>query len=302
MDKLKRKIKELRPSTDTVIGRVTQKAGEGIRSAKDAVEELDRKKNTQQLTDSLPGTAQLELLSLHARQLALDKKLEKDRVRLMGYKCREATNEYRAKKDMEIHRAYFRSGGIRFHIVTLLDHIKLLDPEHDNVNTMIIHCYNSSIDWMLRDMDALREKYNALTHELEYAKEMFRDDAALKKSIGYTDCTEQLRNLKKSSGDELAMELPKLRAAVEANKEALESYIRRCENGLSYRPINNMELLVDLGELLSRENTEKLEKFAVADGWDPASYYAEVTQLGEELKTKILEKYQLQTKVETSRL
>lgn len=284
MDKFERLLKERKQKTQKAAHRVTQLAGEGIRSAKDAMEELDKKKIARQLTNPLPGGMQAELLKRDLRKL--DEKYEKNRERLIRYKCREVTNEYHSKKDMAIHSAYFRSGGIRFHIVTLLDHIKLLDPEHDDVNNMIISCYNSAIYWMMLDVDELKEKYDALTRELEGVKEMFWNDATLKKSIGYTDCTEQVKALKSASGDDLA----KLRAAVESNDKALKDYLRRCEKGLSYRPINNIELLEDLNKLLSPEVTDK---FAAPEGWDPESYYAAVTRFGNELKTELLEKYKV---------
>lgn len=288
MDKFERLLKERKQRTRKAAQRVTQLAVDGVRSAKDAMEELDKKKITRQLTDPLPGGMQAELLKRNLRKL--DEKYEKNRERLIRYKRREVTNEYHSKKDMAIHKAYFRSEGIRFHIVTLLDHIKLLDPEHDDVDTMIISCYNSAIYWMMLDVEELKEKYDALTRELEAVKELLWDDAVLKKSIGYTDCTEQIKALKNASVDELDRELPKLRAAAESNDKALKDYLRRCEEGLSYRPINNRELLSDLVKLLSQEKTDK---FAAPDDWNPESYYADVTRFGNELKTELLEKYKV---------
>lgn len=284
MDKFERLLKERKQKTRKAADRVIRLAGDGIRSAKDAMEELDKKKIAQQLTNSMPGGMQTELLKRDLRKL--DEKYEENRERLIRYKCREATNEYHSKKDMAIHKAYFRSEGIRFHIVTLLDHIKLLDPEHDDVDDMIIHCYNSAIYWMMLDVDELKEKYDELTRELEGVKKKLWNDAVLKKSMGYTDCEEQIKALKNASGDELA----ELRAAAGSNDKALTGYVKRCEKGLSYRPINNIELIEALIRLLSPENTDK---FAAADGWDPESYYAAVTQFGNELRTELLEKYKV---------
>ncbi len=289
MDKFERLLKGRRQKAQKAADRVTQLAREGVRSVKSAPNKPD-KMSAAPVSGSLPGKMQMELLSLSARQAGLDQKYEKNRERLMEYKVCEVTNEFRSKMDMDIHRAYYGDGGIRFRIETLLEHIKLLDPERDDVDTMIIHCYNSAISWMQQDVNKLVVDCGECSHELSIVKEKLRDDAVLQKALGYTDCEEQIKALKNAAKDELAMELPKLRAAVGSNDKALTGYIQRCKEGLSYRPWNNYGLFSALSSSLSQENTAE---FAVAEGWDPESYYAAVTRFGNELKTELLEKYKV---------
>lgn len=276
--------------THKVADRITQTIKDGILSVKSVLNESEKKKGTASQSGSSAAKAQIELLRLSFRQAELDKQYQKNRCRLMEYKQCEAGNEYIAELDTTVRRAYYRSGGIRFHIEKLSDNIEFIDPVHDDVCTMVVRCYNSAIVYMYNDVNKLIKEYDEQLDKLKGAQELFSDDASLKKALGYTDCSEQIRLIQNVAGDRKVAELKRLSATMDANEQRLTDYLKRCKEGISRRQTESSTLLSDLKRLLNQETTSK---FATTEGWNPLSYHTAVTQFSKALQKELFEKYPL---------
>ena len=293
MDELEKLLSRQKKLAQKVTGQVARTARKGVQAVQKGLESLDLpEKQAGPLVSLTPamGKHQQELRALYNRQMDADLLLQKNRGKLISCKQLETINEYSRKQDEAVYRAYFKSGGIRFHAQTLLEHLELLDPEQDDVKTMVVRCYNSAISYMLRDFHKLMEEWDGWNGKLEQVKNMYLDEGALCRALGYTSCGPRLQKLKAASGEELATTLPEMRAAVQKNEEAVSGYLARCEETLRPYEKQNSPLLEDLCRLLSDGATGK---FASIEGWTPEGYYRDVVFYAEYIRKKLLDTYLL---------
>lgn len=288
MDELERLLKRQK----RMAGKVTQKAKEGLLAAKKGLEQLELpgKKEVISLTPNRPDALRQELRGLYSRQMAVEGVLRSNRGKLISYKQLETAVEYTRKLDHTIHSGYYRDGGIRFHIETLLEHTELLDPGQDDVKTMVVRCYNSAIAYMRRDLQQMVIECDEWSRKLTRVKDMYLDDRTLKKALGYVDCADRLRMLKDAPTEELAREMPSLRVCVEANEQAVSGYMERCEAQLRTVLPEHTGLLEDIKKLLRSDTADAL---GTVEGWTPETYARAAEAYGKKLREELLEKYPL---------
>jgi len=232
----------------------------------------------------------LELRNLRIREIKLEEMILNNRQRLKEYKRLELTNEYVAKWDAEIHRSFFRDGGIRFYGERLLERIESLDPEQDTVGEMIVCCYNSAINDMRTLFAKLLESCDVWEEQIAAAAEMYGDDKALKRALGYEDCSRDIKDLyyNDNSSVDVVKELERLQGILERNEAAILGYMEACEARLKERPRTKAELLETLKHLIGEED---LERFGEIGTWTPQSYAIEIAEYGKQVKEKLLDPY-----------
>ena len=255
-------------------------AGQLTEKAKDGLEQVKK--------GSLKNP--LELRNLRLREIKLEEMILNNRERLKEYKRLELANEYVAKWDAEIHRSFYRDGGIRFYGERLLERIESLDPEQDTVEEMIVCCYNSAINDMRTLFAKLLENCDVWEKQIVAAAEMYGDDTMLKRSLGYVNCAEEIRTLyvNDNSSVDMGEELARIQEILDQNEAAVLGYMNACEARLKERPRTKAELLEALKHLIGEED---LERFGEIGTWTPQCYATEIAEYGKQVKEKLLDPY-----------
>ena len=232
----------------------------------------------------------LELRNLRLREIKLEETILNNRERLKAYKRLELANEYVSKWDAEIHRSFYRDGGIRFYAERLLEHIESIEPEADTVEDMIVSCYNSAIDDMRALFAKLLENCEAWEAKIDSATEMYADDKALRRALGYEDCAEEIKKLyyDDNSSMDVAKELTRLQEILDRNEAAILGYMEACEARLKERQRTKTALLEDLKRLIG---AEELDRFGGTGVWTPETYAEEIKEYGKQIKEELLDPY-----------
>ncbi|MBQ2868322.1 MAG: hypothetical protein IJE87_08120, partial [Firmicutes bacterium] len=193
----------------------------------------------------------MEIRNLRLREIQLEEAILNNRERLKAYKRLEQVNEYISKWDAEIHRSFYRDGGIRFYAERLMEHIESIDPETDTVEEMIVGCYNSAIIEMRTLFAKLLENCEAWEEKIAAVEKMYSDDKALKRALGYEDCSRDIKDLyyNDNSSVDVVKELERLQGILERNEAAIIDYMEICEARLKERPRTKAALLEDMKRL-----------------------------------------------------
>lgn len=232
----------------------------------------------------------LELRNLRLREIQLEEAILNNRERLKAYKRLEQVNEYISKWDAEIHRSFYRDGGIRFYAERLMEHIESIDPETDTVEEMIVGCYNSAIIEMRTLFAKLLENCEAWEKKIAAVEKMYSDDKALKRALGYEDCSRDIKDLyyNDNSSVDVVKELERLQGILERNEAAILGYMEACEARLKERPRTKAALLEDMKRLIG---VEELDRFGENGVWTPETYVKAIEEYGKQVKEKLLDPY-----------
>ena len=232
----------------------------------------------------------MEIRNLRLREIQLEEAILNNRERLKEYKRLELTNEYVAKWDAEIHRSFYRDGGIRFYAERLMEHIESIDPETDTVEEMIVGCYNSAIIEMRTLFAKLLENCEAWEEKIAAVEKMYSDDKALKRALGYEDCSRDIKDLyyNDNSSVDVVKELERLQGILERNEAAIIDYMEVCEARLKERPRTKAALLEDMKRLIG---AEELDRFGENGVWTPETYVKAIEEYGKQVQEKLLDPY-----------
>ncbi|MBQ8589881.1 MAG: hypothetical protein IJ486_05450 [Firmicutes bacterium] len=234
----------------------------------------------------------LEIRNLRIREIELEEVFRKHREQLRANKRLELTNEYVSKWDAEIHRGFYRDGGIRFYAERLMEYIEGIDVETDSVEEMIVACYNSAITDMRALFVQLMQDCEAWDLKIAAAEEMYSDSETLKRALGYKDCAEDIRDLyyNDNSFVDAGNELQRLQEILDQNETAIVGYMEACEMHLKERPRTKTALLEDMKRLIGME---ELDRFGEAGIWTPETYAASITEYGKQVQEELLDRYPL---------
>lgn len=234
----------------------------------------------------------MEIRNLRLREIKLEEMILNNRERLQAYKRLELTNEYVAKWDAEIHRSFYRDGGIRFYGERLVEHIESIDPEQDTVEEMIVGCYNSAIVDMRTLFAKLLENCEAWEAKIAAVAEMYSDDKALKRALGYEDCAGDIKDLyyNDNSSVDVVKELERIQEILDRNEAAVIGYMEACEARLKERPRTKAKLLEEMKRLIGTGN---LDRFGETGSWTPEAYAEEIKEYGKQVQEKLLDQYPL---------
>lgn len=237
-----------------------------------------------------PAKNPMEIRNLRIREIKLEETILNNRERLKAYKRLELANEYVSKWDAEIHRSFYRDGGIRFYAERLLEHIESIEPEADTVEDMIVSCYNSAIDDMRALFAKLLENCEVWEAKIDSATEMYADDKALRRALGYEDCAEDIKDLyyNDNSSVDVAKELTRLQEILDRNEAAVNGYMEACEARLKERPRTKAALLEEMKRLIGTGN---LDRFGETGSWTPETYAEEIKEYGKQVKEELLDPY-----------
>lgn len=291
MDELEKLLARQKRIAKKVTGQVAQKAKEGLAAAKNGIRAMELPGKQDDRPVSLTPTLvkdQRELRGLQIRQLELQHIVRRNQGKLIAFKQLETVNEYGRKLDEAVYRAWFKTGGIRFHAETLLEHTALLDPAQDDVKTMVVRCYNSAIAYMRRGYDEMKAECDGWSAKLETVKNMYLDSVSLYKALGYEVIEPRLRELQKASSAEVAAALPELRRIAEKNEDAISGYLSRCEKELVAYSLQNMELLEAMTRLLQDSVTESL---STTEGWTPETYEKAISRYALWVREELLDAF-----------
>lgn len=255
-------------------------AGQLTEKAKDSLDQMKK--------GSLKNP--MEIRNLRMREIKLEETILNNRERLKAYKRLELVNEYVSKWDAEVHRSFYRDGGIRFYAERLLEHIESIYPQTDTVEEMIVECYNSAIADMRKLLAKLLENCAAWEAKIAAVEEMYSDDKMLKRALSYEDCAEDIKDLyyNDNSAMDVAKELSRLQAILDRNEAAILGYMEACEVRLEERPRIKAKLLEDMKRLIG---TEELDRFGETGSWTPQSYAEKVAEFGKQIKEELLDPY-----------
>lgn len=232
----------------------------------------------------------MEIRNLRLREIQLEEAILNNRERLKAYKRLEQVNEYISKWDAEIHRSFYRDGGIRFYAERLMEHIESIDPETDTVEEMIVGCYNSAIIEMRTLFAKLLENCEAWEEKIAAVEKMYSDDKALKRALGYEDCSRDIKDLyyNDNSSVDVVKELERLQGILERNEAAIIDYMEICEARLKERPRTKAALLEDMKRLIG---AEELDRFGENGVWIPETYVKAIEEYGKQVQEELLDRY-----------
>ena len=232
----------------------------------------------------------MEIRNLRLREIQLEEAILNNRERLKAYKRLEQVNEYISKWDAEIHRSFYRDGGIRFYAERLMEHIESIDPETDTVEEMIVGCYNSAIIEMRTLFAKLLENCEAWEEKIAAVEKMYSDDKALKRALGYEDCSRDIKDLSynDNSSVDVVKELERLQGILEQNEVAILDYMEVCEARLKERPRTKAALLEDMKRLIG---AEELDRFGENGVWTPETYVKAIEEYGKQVQEELLDRY-----------
>ncbi|MBQ4504508.1 MAG: hypothetical protein II983_02450 [Firmicutes bacterium] len=232
----------------------------------------------------------MEIRNLRLREIQLEEAILNNRERLKAYKRLEQVNEYISKWDAEIHRSFYRDGGIRFYAERLMEHIESIDPETDTVEEMIVGCYNSAIIEMRTLFARLLENCEAWEEKIVAVEKMYSDDKALKRALGYEDCSRDIKDLyyNDNSSVDVVKELERLQGILERNEAAIIDYMEVCEARLKERPRTKAALLEDMKRLIG---AEELDRFGENGVWTPETYVKAIEEYGKQVQEELLDRY-----------
>ena len=232
----------------------------------------------------------MEIRNLRLREIQLEEAILNNRERLKAYKRLEQVNEYISKWDAEIHRSFYRDGGIRFYAERLMEHIESIDPETDTVEEMIVGCYNSAIIEMRTLFAKLLENCEAWEEKIAAVEKMYSDDKALKRALGYEDCSRDIKDLyyNDNSSVDVVKELERLQGILERNEAAIIDYMEICEARLKERPRTKAALLEDMKRLIG---AEELDRFGENGVWTPETYVKAIEEYGKQVQEELLDRY-----------
>jgi len=232
----------------------------------------------------------MEIRNLRLREIQLEEAILNNREKLKAYKRLEQVNEYISKWDAEIHRSFYRDGGIRFYAERLMEHIESIDPETDTVEEMIVGCYNSAIIEMRTLFAKLLENCEAWEEKIAAVEKMYSDDKALKRALGYEDCSRDIKDLyyNDNSSVDVVKELERLQGILERNEAAILGYMEACEARLKERPRTKAALLEDMKRLIG---AEELDRFGENGVWTPETYVKAIEEYGKQVQEELLDRY-----------
>lgn len=236
------------------------------------------------------GTALAPLIRQQNQQARL---LNENYGRFRACKRILIADESRSKLDSAVHQAYFGHGGIRFYIRILRENAADLDPQQ-NVNRMLVSCYNSAICPMVDLQQKMERKCAALEEAIRQAEAALSDPEALYRALRYTPCGDTLKALKEQLQQGTCAdpegEIQALQKVLDSNAAALETMVRLCDPMPEPAPLKNAVLRADLAELLDQR---KLESLRTPENRTPEDYAAGIRDYLAELETRLLTRYLL---------
>lgn len=194
--------------------------------------------------------------------------------------------------DDEIYKCYYRSGGIRFYGMELVEYVENILPRGGSLEEMWVSAYNSAILHMRDELAALEKKCEAIRAEAE--PDPFIDNSAVLHAIGYENCSHEISYFtgglyRKDEPATVQLYLNRLKRAVKANQEAARE-ADRCrasspaeEPGLQYA-----DLLEAMRETL---NDSACAHLADPVGQTQEEYSAALQQYVSVLRERLLNRY-----------